>query len=64
MRFLEKLKNFFCCGGSEIKFKSKCLSSCCKKTDIKVAVDLDGDGDVDIEMKKVDSDYEIVVHKE
>lgn len=63
MRFLEKLKTFFSCGGSEIKFKSKCLSSCCKKTDIQVAVDVDGDGKTDIEMKKVDSDYEIIVKK-
>tara|TARA_R100000951_G_scaffold83373_1_gene71164 strand:- start:3798 stop:3992 length:195 start_codon:yes stop_codon:yes gene_type:complete len=62
MRFFERLQKFFSCGGeNKIKFKSSCLSSCCRKTDIKVAVDVDGDGDVDIEMKKVDSEYEIVI---
>ena len=53
MRFLEKLKNIFSCGGSEIKFswRSKCFSKCCKSTDIEI--DIDGDGKTDLELKKV-----------
>jgi len=64
MRFFEKLKNIFSCGGSEVRlsFKSKCLSKCCRKTDIEI--DIDGDGKTDIELKKVESNVELVVHKD
>lgn len=64
MKFFDKLKNIFSCGGSELKFswKSKCLSKCCKKTEIEI--DIDGDGKTDIELKKVESDVELVIHKD
>lgn len=62
MKFFDKLKSIFSCGSSELKFswKSKCLSKCCKTTNIEV--DIDNDGKTDVELKKVDSDFEIIVH--
>jgi len=64
MRILEKLRNIFACGGSEIKFnfKSKCFSKCCRRTELDI--DIDGDGKTDLELKKVNSEIELVIHKE
>jgi len=64
MRILEKLKNIFACGGSEVKlsFRSKCFSKCCRKSNIEI--DVDGDGKTDLELKKVNSEIELVIHKE
>jgi hypothetical protein len=61
---MERLKNIFACGGSEMKlsFKSKCFSKCCKRTEIDI--DVDGDGKKDLTLKKVDSEIELVIHKE